>query len=209
MSTIHIAIIDDDRIIRESIAKYLNEIPNYECKLICDSLNDFLKKTEYFPNLDIVLSDIGMPDIDGIEGISLIKKRYKNVGIIMLSVYDDNRKIFNALCAGAVGYLQKSIPLSQIRDAIDVVANGGSAMSPAIARKVVEYFAPRKREHETLTKKEQQVVNGLVEGLSYKLIADRMSVGLETVREHIKNVYRKLQVNSKAEVIAKSYKGEI
>lgn len=206
---IHVAIVDDDKIIRNALSKYLNAFDDFECDMVCESIDDFMDKTTSKPRLDVILLDIGMPNMNGIQGIQYIKRKYENVSIIMFSVYEDNKKIFDALCAGAVGYLQKSTPMNQIREALEIVFKGGSAMSPAIARKVVEHFVPEKKQHPVLTPKELEVVRGLVDGLSYKLIADRMYISIETVREHIKNIYRKLQVNSKAEVIVKSFKGEI
>jgi DNA-binding NarL/FixJ family response regulator len=169
----------------------------------------FLKKAPEALCPDIVLSDIGLPGIDGIEAIQLVKRLFPDTSIIMLSVYADNDRIFKALCAGAVGYLQKDTPLQDILDAVKAIHKGGSVMSPAIARKVVEYFAPRRTYNEPLTAKEQQVIAAMVDGLSYKMIAARLGITLETVRQHIKNIYRKLQVNSKGEVIVKSLRGEI
>lgn len=107
MQPISIAIVDDNQIVRDNIAQYLNSVPNFRCNVVAQSIAEFILQSDKISAPDIVLLDIGMPDIDGIEGIAHIKKNYKNISIIMLSVYDDNRKIFNALCAGAVGYLQK------------------------------------------------------------------------------------------------------
>jgi DNA-binding NarL/FixJ family response regulator len=206
---INIAIIEDDSLVRHTLTALFEQQDNMLCMLAVQSAELFLKKAPEIPCPDIVLSDIGLPGMDGIEAIPLIKRQFPQAAIIMLSVYTDNDRIFKALCAGAVGYLEKDTPLQDIVDAIQVIHKGGSVMSPAIARKVVEYFAPRRTYKEPLTAKEQQVIAAMVDGLSYKMIADRLGVTLETVRQHIKNIYRKLQVNSKGEVIVKSLRGEI
>lgn len=206
---INIAIIEDDSLVRHTLTALFEQQDNMLCILAVQSAELFLKKAPGIPCPDIVLSDIGLPGMDGIEAIQGIKKQFPAAAIIMLSVYTDNDRIFKALCAGAVGYLQKDTPLQDILDAITVIHKGGSVMSPAIARKVVEYFAPRRTYNEALTAKEQQVITAMVDGLSYKMIAARLGVTLETIRQHIKNIYRKLQVNSKGEVIVKSMRGEI
>jgi DNA-binding NarL/FixJ family response regulator len=154
--------------------------------------------------------DIGLPGMSGIDGMKLIKQDYPDVDIVMLTVYNDADKIFQSLCAGATGYLLKNTPLEEIKEGIELLTRGGSPMSPQIARKVIDFFGSEKKKVASpLSEKEKEIVVGLVDGLSYKLIADRMSISLETVRFHIKNIYRKLHVHSKAEVISKSLKGEI
>jgi DNA-binding NarL/FixJ family response regulator len=148
--------------------------------------------------------------MNGIEGMKMIKSRWPKVDIIMLTVFKDNDKIFKSICAGATGYLLKDTPLPEIKRAILEIHNGGSYMTPSIARRVVEYFSPLKREYdEPLTQKEKQIITALTEGLSYKLIGEKLLITIDTVRFHIKNIYRKLQVNSKTEVISKALKGEI
>lgn len=206
---INIAIIEDDSLVRHTLTALFEQQDNMLCMLAVQSAELFLKKAPEISCPNIVLSDIGLPGMDGIEAIQPIKRLFPEAAIIMLSVYTDNDRIFKALCAGAVGYLEKDTPLQDIVDAIEVIHKGGSVMSPAIARKVVEYFAPRRTYKEPLTAKEQQVIAAMVDGLSYKMIAARLGVTLETIRQHIKNIYRKLQVNSKGEVIVKSLRGEI
>jgi len=205
---IHLAIIEDDSFVRNNLTAFFKQQEDIHCEIIANSVESFFEQAND-RQVDIVLSDIGLPGIDGIEAIQLTRKRFPDAAVIMLSVYADNERIFRALCAGAVGYLQKDTPLEEILECIKVIHKGGSVMSPAIARKVVEYFAPKRTYKEPLTAKEQQVIAAMVDGLSYKMIADRLGIALETVRQHIKNIYRKLQVNSKGEVIAKSLRGEI
>lgn len=206
---IHIALIEDDGVVRNNLAAFFSRQKELDCVIVAGSVEEFFEKAEKVSGIDIVLSDIGLPGMTGIEAIPLIKRKFPEASIVILSVYADSDRIFKALCAGAVGYLQKDTPAEEILDSINIISKGGSAMSPTIARKVVDYFAPRRSYNEPLTAKEQQVITAMVDGLSYKMIASRLGITLETVRQHIKNIYRKLHVNSKGEVIIKSLKGEI
>ncbi|HEY8893835.1 MAG TPA: response regulator transcription factor [Niastella sp.] len=206
---INIAIIENDALVRNTLTALFQEQPDMQCIMAVQSAGLFLKKATADACPDIVLSDIGLPGIDGIETIALIKKQFPEAAIIMLSVYADNDRIFKALCAGAVGYLQKDTPLEDILHAVKVIQKGGSIMSPAIARKVVEYFEPCRTYNEPLTAKEQQVIAAMVDGLSCKTIAASPGITEESLRRHIKNIYRKLELNSKGEVIVKSPGGEI
>lgn len=208
---ITIAIIEDITEIRESLQHYLKDQPNFICEQTAESVEEFLAGIKHFSEPDIILMDIGLPGISGITGMPIIRERIPSADIIMLTVYDDHNKIFQALCAGASGYLLKNTPFPRIKDAIEELYSGGAPMSPQIARKILDHFHAGK-EHEKkslLTEKEREIVAGLVDGLSYKMIAANLNNSLETIRHHIKNIYRKLHVNSKAEVISKSLKGEI
>jgi DNA-binding NarL/FixJ family response regulator len=206
---IQIALIEDDELVRNNLAAFFSQREELDCIISAGSVDDFFKKAEKVTKLDIVLSDIGLPGVTGIEAIPMIKKKFPDASIVILSVYADSDRIFKALCAGAVGYLQKDTPAEEILECINIISKGGSAMSPTIARKVIDYFAPKRSYNEPLTAKEQQVITAMVDGLSYKMIASRLGITLETVRQHIKNIYRKLHVNSKGELIIKSLKGEI
>lgn len=206
---IRIGIIEDDAWVRNNLAAFFAQQEDITCSIEAGSAEDFFEKAGTVKELDIILSDIGLPGMSGIEAIPLLKKKFGSASIVMLSVYADNDHIFKALCAGAVGYLQKDTPLEEVHESIKVILKGGSVMSPAIARKVMEYFAPKRTYNDPLTAKEHQVIIAMVDGLSYKMIGDRLGVSLETVRQHIKNIYRKLQVNSKAEVIARSIRGQL
>jgi DNA-binding NarL/FixJ family response regulator len=206
---INLAIIEDDELVRRHLAAFFAGCEDIQCNIVAASVEDFFNQAQQVEQLDIVLTDIGLPGQSGIEGIPGIKRKYPDASVVILSVYMDNERIFKALCAGAVGYLQKDTALEEILNCIQIIHKGGSVMSPIIARKVVDYFAPKRTYNEPLTAKEQQVITAMVDGLSYKMIAVRLGITLETVRQHIKNIYRKLQVNSKSEVIVKSLKGEI
>jgi DNA-binding NarL/FixJ family response regulator len=206
---IRIAIIEDDAWVRSALAGFFSQREDFTCSIEAGSVEQFFEKATSVNELDIILSDIGLPGMNGIDAIPLLKKKFGTAAIVMLSVYADSDHIFKALCAGAVGYLQKDTPLEEVHESLKVILKGGSVMSPAIARKVIEYFAPRRTYNDPLTAKERQVITAMVDGLSYKMIGDRLGISLETVRQHIKNIYRKLQVNSKAEVIARSIRGQL
>ena len=208
---IHVGIVEDDVEIRDVIQAFLDKQKNFTCKHAYGSVEELLEQTEVLPELDVLLMDIGLPGMSGIDGMKLIKESYPSVEIVMLTIYHDSQKIFSSLCAGASGYLLKNTPLSELRQSIEQLLEGGAPMSPQIARKVIKHFTPNQkpRRKTSLTPREKQIVVGLVDGLSYKLIADRMNISVETVRFHIKNIYQKLHVHSKAEVISKSLKGEI
>ncbi len=208
---IHLGIIEDEPMVRENLEIYFGAQPEIEPILSADSVEAFLEALQPNMPLDTLLLDIGLPGMSGLEGIRLLKGLRPEIDIIMLTAYDDSDRIFKALCAGADSYLLKRSGLPTIKDAILTVNRGGSYMSPSIARKVINHFAPKqdKSDDQVLTDRQQQIVNGLVDGLSYKMIADQYLISVETVRDHIKNIYRKLQVNSKAEVIRKKLDGEI
>ncbi|NIT59532.1 MAG: response regulator [Aliifodinibius sp.] len=207
-----VGIVEDNKKIRDLIQRYLDMQDGLSCPVAVDSVEDMLDYLEEHPLPDVILMDIQLPGMSGIKGISLIKEEYEDIDIIMLTVYHDSHKIFNALRAGASGYLLKHTSLPEIKESILKLLDGGAPMSPQIARKVINHFqenAPKKNADSDLTPREHDIVNGLVDGLSYKMIADRYDISIDTVRAHIRNIYKKLHVNSKAEVIAKSLKGEI
>ncbi|MEL7531527.1 MAG: response regulator transcription factor [Bacteroidota bacterium] len=208
---IRLGIIEDHQDSRDVLTAFFANQLGFEVILAAESVEAFLAELDLHEHkMDVLLLDINLPGITGIEGIKGIKSKLPKTDIIMLTLHEDSRHIFQALCAGAVGYLVKGTPLPKIKAAVESVQSGGSAMSPQVARKVVDYFQPAKQnQHSPLTPKENQIVEGLVDGLSYKLIADRYSIGIETVRTHIKNIYKKLHVNSKSEVVAKKLRGEI
>jgi DNA-binding NarL/FixJ family response regulator len=212
MKTTAVGIVEDEPIVRESLVTFFDDQPNLEVVCQVRSLEDF---QEYYADgshqaPDVLLLDVGLPGMSGLEGIRVIKKMMHDTDIIMLTTYEESDIIFKALCAGACSYLSKRSSLSQILEAITVVHNGGSYMSPSIARKVVTYFSPSDNsKKELLTPRQQQIVAGLVDGLSYKMIADKYLVSIETVRDHIKKIYKKLQINSKAELIKLSVDGDI
>lgn len=207
-----VAIVEDDAMIREALGDYINAQDNLACIHSCESVESLLYQLNENNLPDILLMDIGLPGMSGISGIKIIRDKYPEVNCIMLTVYHDSHKIFQSLRAGASAYLLKNIPFQEIKKVIVTVYEGGSFMSPQIARQVIEYFqgtTKRNQRESPLTEKEKEIVMGLVEGMSYKKIAENSYISVETVRSHIKNIYKKLHVHNKAEVIKKSLGGEI
>lgn len=210
MKTVSLAIVEDIDDIREGLKDYFTLQPEFSEVLVFGNMEDMLVRLANGYEADIILSDIGLPGMNGIEGIRRINLMKKTTDIIMLTVFMDTEKIFNAICAGATGYLLKGTPMPMIKQAILDIHQGGSFMSPSIARKVMEHFkTPIQQTNDVLTAKEKDVINCLLDGLSYKLIADRLSVSMDTVRFRIKSIYKKLHVNSKGEILSKALRGEI
>jgi DNA-binding NarL/FixJ family response regulator len=199
---IQLAIVEDDKHIRQLLMDYFEKDKTQFVEVL--SFNSVEEILNYPANLDkyIVLLDINLPGMSGVDGIFYIKQKWSMIEIIMISVLSDSNNIFKSICAGASGYLDKDTPLSKIKEAIIDLSQGGSPITPAIARKVFEFFQPNKKLTEDLTKRERDVVQGLVEGLSYKLIAAKLEVSIDTVRKYIRKIYSKLQVNSKGELLA-------
>ena len=207
----NIAIIEDEEEIKDLLNLYLNHLEDYSCKWTAGSVEEFLMYEFTDCKPDVILCDIGLPGISGTKGISLIKEKLPSSAIIMLTSFDDSDIVFEALCAGAAGYLlKKNTPIEKIKDSLDVLKKGGAPMSPEIALKVISFFHQgNKKIKSPLSLREKEIVQGLVDGLSYKMIGEKLEIALDTVRQHIKNIYKKLNVNSKGEVISKSLKGEI
>ena len=210
MKHISLAIIEDDALVQESLCDFFGTIPHTECVLVSSSVETFLKENRTLKETpDVLLLDINLLGMSGIDGIPLLKKDLPNMDIIMLTTFEDSDSIFNALCAGACSYLSKKTPLKKILEAVEVVYNGGSYMSPNIARKVVNSYAPKSKKGAQLSTRQMEIVQGIVDGKSYKIIAADLFISLDTVRSHIKNIYKALEINSKAELIRKSYDNEL
>jgi DNA-binding NarL/FixJ family response regulator len=209
---ITVGIVEDDHEIRKTIQAFLNRQDGFQCAVSYDSVEKLLNYLTKGEPPQVMIMDIGLPGMSGIDGIKLLKSQYPPMDIVVFSVYNDSQKIFDSLCAGATGYLLKNTPLKELKDGIRLLTLGGSPMSPQIARCVIEFLAEKKgttKGESSLSDREKEIVVGLVDGLSYKLIADRMSITIETVRFHIKNIYKKLHVHCRSEVITKSLRGEI
>lgn len=206
---IRIGIIEDQELVVDGLKSLIASNPDFCLIHEASTVEGYLDHAHKDPP-DIILLDIGLPGgMSGIEGIRPLKHAFPMADVIMLTTFDDADRVFKALCAGATAYLTKRTPFTRIAEAITVVHHGGSYMSPAIARKVVEHFAPKKETLATLTPRQAQIADALVEGLSYKMIADRLTVSTETVKDHIKKMYQKLQINSKGELISLRVKGEL
>jgi len=206
MEHINVAVIEDDKIIHESLVRSIEMYPalnlSWDAYSVEEALEKILDDRTISP--DVILLDIGLPGMSGIEGLPHIKKSLEKSDIIMLTTYDESEIIFKALCSGACSYISKKTSLKVIMDSIFTVYRGGSYMSPTIARKIAEHFSPLKSQPDSssvLTPRQLEIVKHLSDGLSYKMIADTMNISLDTVRSHIKKIYKSLEVNNKIAVI--------
>ncbi len=205
--TISIVIYEDNIFLRNSIADLIKSTPDFKLKGDfgnCDHVS--LDMETLRP--DVVLMDIEMAGINGLEGLRIIKKKYPHIHVIMLTVFEDNDYVFDAIRAGASGYLLKKTSPEKIPEAIHDVLNGGAPMTSSIARKVLDLFpktSSQSEEVNKLTPREQEVLNLLITGHSYKMIAEECGISLETVRSHIKRIYEKLHVHSATEAAAKAF----
>ncbi|NSL86770.1 response regulator transcription factor [Chitinophaga solisilvae] len=207
---IHLGIIEDDPLVRSTLTTFFNGQPGFICEIAAGTVAGFMEDWTTDKQIDMVLSDIGLPEQSGIKGITMIKKKSPRCQVVMLTIYDDPEKIFQALCAGANGYLHKQTPLMKIKEGLLSLNEGGAPMSPGIARKVVAYFHPRSADNlqEKITPRESQILQAIEEGLTNKEVAIRLDISLETVKSHIKNIYKKLEVNSRHQLIKGKYKKE-
>jgi DNA-binding NarL/FixJ family response regulator len=203
---VRVVIIEDVREVRESLATLIAGTEGFAVAASYRTMEDALRGiTGARPS--IVLTDIGLPGIDGIEGTRQIHKILPEVPILALSVYDDDEKVFNAICAGASGYLLKNTPPTRLMESIAEAVEGGAPMSPEIARRVVRLFRefrPPPAATYDLTPQETAVLKLLVEGHHYKTAASELGISINTVSFHLKHIYEKLQVHSKTEAVAKA-----
>lgn len=203
-----IVIVEDDQVVLESLVSYFEFHKWVRILKTFGSAEDFLDwlkpeiKTEF-----ILLLDIQLPGQTGIDALPEIKLLKPDLDVIILTTFEETGIIFKALSAGACSYISKRSSLLRINEAIEIVAEGGSYMSPAIARKIADFYAPKKTIQ--LTDRQMDIVKGIVNGKSYKMIADDLFISLDTVRSHIKNIYNTLEINSKAELIKRSYDKEL
>jgi len=202
---IRVSLIEDDEWIRENLATQIARTEGFSCARTYGSGEAAMAEiSRDLP--DVILVDINLPKMNGIECVRKLKGQFPSVLILMLTAYEDSDKIFKSLLAGASGYLLKRTPQSDILKAIADVYRGNSPMTGHIARKVVQYFNQRgvtENEIEKLSNREREVLDRLAEGIPYKEIADTLSLSIDTVRMHIKGIYSKLHVHSRGEAVAK------
>ncbi len=206
---ISISLIEDNRYVRLGMESLIKSIPEF---LLVGSFESCEKafETSAIEESDVVLMDIGLPGMSGIEGVKYISKNFPDVIVLMCTIHNDNQKIFEAICAGAVGYLLKEISADELVKAIKDSRSGGSPMSPNIARKVISFFQKSKASNyetsDDLTEREIQVLKKMAEGKSYAMIANELFLSIDGVRYHIRHIYEKLQVNSRGAAVAKGFK---
>ena len=209
---IKVVIFEDNYLLRESLYQLINGTAGLSCTGAfpnCDDIIFNVQKTA--PH--VVLMDIQMPGMTGVEAVKVIKKNFPEIKIIMQTVVEDDDKIFQSICNGASGYLLKSTTPARLLQAIEEVNEGGAPMTPSIAQKVLEKFRHQSpvslNELNDLSDREKEILNCLVEGMSYKMIASSCKISIDTVRFHIRNIYDKLHVSSKSEAVIKAMKGKM
>ncbi|MGO4879745.1 MAG: response regulator [Bryobacteraceae bacterium] len=206
-----VAIVEDEPRIRESLRILIGGTEGFRCTADFESMEDALAKIGAdLP--DVALVDIGLPGMNGVDGIRELKKSYPGLTVLMLTVYDDDKRIFDALCAGATGYLLKKTPPTRLLESLHEAAGGGSPMSPEVARRVVSLFREIRPPEDAacqLTPHEIRLLKLLVEGHNYKTAAAELNLSINTIRFHMKSIYEKLQVHSKSEAVAKGLRQRI
>ena len=205
---IKVTIVEDNTTIREGLAALINGTEGYLCVGAFNSCEKFfgeLPKLE----IDVALMDIGLPGMNGIEGVKKLKEVRPEISAVMLTIYEDNKVVFDALCAGACGYLVKKTPPVRLLEAIKEVHEGGSPMSSNIARQVINLFQQtqskkQSKSESNLSDREKDVLNNLAEGNNYQEIAEKLFISVDTVRHHIRNIYKKLHVHSQSQAVSKA-----
>ncbi|MGI4870156.1 MAG: LuxR C-terminal-related transcriptional regulator [Janthinobacterium lividum] len=208
---LRLALVEDDAELRQLYSGYLCRQPELECVLLAGSAKAFF---DQLPDLvqapQVVLLDVGLPGASGLDMLPRLKQLLPDTEVVMHTVFDDPDRICQALCRGATGYVLKNQPLAELKAAVLEVAQGGTPMSRAVARQVLAHFKPTPTSQTgLLSAREQQVLEGIVDGLSDKQVATRLQLAHDTVRTHVKNIYRKLQVNSRAELLSRHARSQL
>lgn len=214
MDAIRVILFDDNSLYRDSMSMLLNGVPNINFIGAFSNCNNLLKDLDR-TKPDVVLLDIDMPGLNGIEACKVIRSHAADVKILMQTVFDDPDRIFKAICAGAHGYMLKGTLPAKIIEAIDEVNRGGAPMTPEVASKVLNLLSSKQAETNSsnqdykLSAREKEVLKLLVEGKAYKMISAELNITYDTVRAHIKKIYEKLHVNSMTEAVAKAIRDDI
>jgi len=209
---IRVVIFEDNRDLRNGLFQLINGTGGFNCVDAFPNCDHLIERIEQ-SKPDVVLMDIEMPGISGIEGVTMIKEKFPGIKILMQTVFDDDDKIFQSICAGAEGYILKHTSPVEILEAIKEIKEGGGPMTPSIANRVLKMVKEKESKSRKtdfdLTQREKEILTCLVEGLSYKMTADTCAVSIDTVNTHIKNIYKKLQVHSKSEAVVKAIRRKI
>ncbi len=204
---IKILIYEDAELLRESLSLLIEKNSPFELTGAFENCNNVKEEVETLEP-DVVIMDIGMPGISGIEGAAIIRKHFPHVEVLMLTVFDDDENVFNAICAGASGYLLKKTSNEKILEAIEDVYNGGAPITSSIAKRILQHFPKQPSQNEDLNKltiREQQVLQLLSNGNSYKMVASQLNISIDSVRTYVRRMYEKLQVHSVTEAIHKTF----
>ncbi|MCA6451456.1 MAG: response regulator transcription factor [Chitinophagaceae bacterium] len=204
-------IYEDNPQLREGLTMLINGSEGFEVLAAFKNCNNVTEEVSAWKP-DVILMDIDMPGINGIEGLKKIRQVNDEVKVLMLTVFDDNKNVFQAISSGANGYVLKKTPPTKLLEYIKEAQSGGAPMTASIATQVLKMFSSmnnEKGEDYNLSDREKQVLQFLVEGYSYKMIANEMFIAIDTVRSHIKKIYEKLHVNSKSEAVAKAFKDKL
>lgn len=212
MKNIRVTLFEDNTQLREGLFSLIDSSEGFTCGGAFSNCKRVLENVEE-TKPDVILMDIEMPGISGIEAAKMIKEKFPHTKILMETVFEDDNKVFQSVCNGAEGYILKNTPPVEILNAIREIYEGGAPMTPAIALKVMHMFRENLSSTSTnafnLSAREKEILKCLVEGMSYKMVADKCFISIETVRGYIKSIYEKLQVHSKGEAIVKALKGRI
>ena len=209
MPEIRVAIIEDQTDTRDSLAALIQAGEGFACPYRLASMEEALKRMDGDHPADVALVDIGLPGMSGIEGISLLKERFPRLQVVMLSIYGDDERIFQAICAGACGYLLKTTPPARLLESLRDVNAGGSPISPEVARRVIElfrHFRPPAQDACNFTPQEMRLLKLLGAGHHYKTAGVELGISMHTVGFHMRRIYEKLQVHSKSEAVAKAFR---
>ena len=208
---IKLLIYEDNPQLREGLSMLISGSDGFEVLAAFKNCENVVDEVEAF-NPDVILMDIDMPGVNGLEGLKRIRAVNTNVKILMLTVFDDNKNIFQAISNGANGYILKKTPPAKLLEYIAEAKTGGAPMTASVATQVLKMFSSmnnEKGEDYNLSEREKQVLQLLVDGYSYKMIADKLMVSTETVRDHIKKMFKKLEINSKGELISMHARGQL
>ncbi|WP_400192156.1 LuxR C-terminal-related transcriptional regulator [Hymenobacter sp. B81] len=208
---IALALVEDDARVRELLREYLGRQPEFTCPIVVGSMEEFWAELELSLPPRVILLDVSLPGQTGLQALPQLRKRLPNCDVILQTMHDDPDRIYQALRAGATGYVIKNATsLPQYRQAILDVLQGGAALSPSVARKALQHFQPApSQQPDLLSAREQEVLQGLVEGLTEKQVAARLTLSPDTVHTYVKRLYDKLKVNSRAELLSRAVKGDL
>ncbi len=205
--SIRVALFEDNPLLRDSLVQLISGTDGFTCTGAFPDCSNLMRKVES-AKPDVILMDIDLPGMNGIEAVGEINQTYPDMVIIMQTVFNDNERIFQSITAGASGYLLKNTSPARILEAIREAATGGAPMTPSIAHKILEVFRTKRpalptKEQSQLNERQQEILECIFNGMSYKLIADKLFVSVDTVRYHVKNIYEILHVHSRDELISK------